>query len=112
MYPGQGTPGWELESPLHHHAGVSPPGIGAPVPGIGAPVHTATGQHQAVAAVAAEAAAQQLQRTRDVDYNRIEQDALMKGWVLVFILYKYLILKNYVTIPTISFYDMNAIRAS
>ncbi len=25
---------------------------------------------------------------------------------------KYLILKNYVTIPTISFYDMNAIRAS
>ncbi len=27
-------------------------------------------------------------------------------------LYMYLILKNYVTIPTISFYDMNAIRTS
>ncbi len=26
--------------------------------------------------------------------------------------YIYLILKNYVTIPTISFYDMNAIQAS
>ncbi len=69
MYPGQGAPGWELEGPVLHHAGVSTPGIGAPV-------HGATGQHQAVAA---EAAAQQLQRTRDVEYNRIEQEALMKG---------------------------------